>query len=282
MSGKLKPWTAAELAELRRHCAANQLYMKEIAEKLGRTPASVRYKGHQLGIFSKPEKFAQWNSKHVHLREPVLRFYLTHSFEQTAEHFGLTLSEMKSCLTGGYKEEHLKHLRKEWRPHTPWTDEEWRFMVAHVGVQPREWIGKKLKRGNTYNSVKDALAKFRGKGKYFNGMPWGWAEAIFGSEAEDLTIRTKAGPTGRSHRGGDFRYRILPWADAERLLDQGKTRPMPGKGRWKKARRPTRRIEVKPELEAAIRAMAKFQRWIHGKQSARGVRSNIQAALRRK
>lgn len=274
-------WTAAEIAELRRLCSSNTLFMSEIAEKLGRRPGTVRWKAHKLGIWSKPEgRFAEWNRKHAHLREAVMQYFVTHSMEETRKHFGLTRSEIKSIFTVGYRDPKLKHLRKEWRPHSAWSTEDWLFMVRSVGIQPREWIGRKLKRGETYNSVKDALAKFRGYGKYMNGMPWGWAEPLFGLDAHRYAIKTKARPAGNA---GNFRYKIIPWVTCERLVEQGRIRKKLGKGKCRPERKHSApSIPVSPDVYDGIRAMAKFQRWIFGVQSERVIVRKIEATLRRR
>jgi hypothetical protein len=281
MGSPITRWTPARIQELRAHVSQNQLFMKEIAEKMGLKTIAVRHKCRQLGIRTKPPgRMAEWNRKHAHLREDVLKYFLTHSFEETAKHFGLTLNEMKSCMSNGYMDPNLKHLRKEWRPHSAWTTKDWVFMVQNVGIQPREWIGKKLKRGNTYNSVKDALAKFRGLGKYMNGMPWGWTQELFGLDAHRFSILTKAGPSGDR---GQFYYRILPWVTAARLIETGKTRPILGKGKVTRERRASApRVEVHPEVASGIRAMAEFQRWIYGTQSEREIVRRIRATLRKR
>jgi hypothetical protein len=279
-------WTRQEVQQLRRLCARNEFYMKEIAEKLGKNPHTVACYAKKLGLSSKPPgRFAEWNRKHQHLREPVMRYFLTHNFEETRAHFGLSATHMKSIMSAGYMDPKLKHLRKEWRPHTPWTTDDWLFMAQHVGVQPREWIGRKLKRGNTYNSVKDALAKFRGLGKYMNGMPLGWAVPIFGEEVRELLILTKAGPTGGGYYGtkGAFHYQILPWVTAERLIREKRIRILIGKGRHGPGRRRTApRQVIDEELVAGVRAMATFQRWIFGTQSERAIVRRIRKSLRRR
>lgn len=275
-------WTNREITRLKQLASSRQLFFSEIAEKLGKTPAAVRHRAHQLGIFYKvPERMGKWNEKHAHLRGQAMRYYLTHSFEETREHFGLTRSNMKSLLTVCYRLPEYRHLRKEWRPHSAWSSEDWRFMVKTVGIQPREWIARKLKRGETYNSVKDALAKFRGYGKYMNGMPIGWAMHLFDDRALELKIKTKAGPTGGDR--GCFHYRIIPWVTCERLIREGRTRPLLGKGKCTASRKRTApRVKVSEEVKSGVRAMAEFQRWIYGTRSERRILKQIHSVLRRK
>jgi hypothetical protein len=274
-------WTPAMVAELRRLVGRNELFMYEIADVMRLPRTSVLHKCRQLRIRSAPPgRFAEWNRKHAHLREDVLTYFLTHSFDETAKRFGLTRSEMKSCMSAGYLDPKLKHLRKEWRPHTPWSTKDWLFMVRHAGVRERVWIAKKLKRGHTYNSVKDSLAKFRGSGKYMNGMPWQWASQVFGLDAHHIAIQTKAGPTGGR---GIFRYRIIPWVTCERLISEGRVRKVYGKGKCRPERKlASPAITIHPEVVAGVRAMARFQRWIHGTESERVITGRIRNVLKQR
>lgn len=276
-------WTKDELARIRSLCSSNTLFMKEIAEKLGRPATTVRLKAKELGVWSNPPgRFAEWNRKHVHLRVPAMTYFLTHSFEETAAHFNLTLSEFKSLMAWGYKDPKLKYLRKETRRHDQWTAKELVFLMRHAGVQPREWIAKKLKRG-TDEAVKEALSRAGVGARYINGMPRAWAEQIFGDDVCMTAISMKAGPQGLSGRTGQTTstYQLIPWIQADELLKKGRTRLLKGKGRWKPGRRHPM-LEVPEEVRIGIRAMAKFQRWIHGVQSGRGVRKRMRAALNRR
>lgn len=270
---------------LRTLCARNTLFMSEISEKIGRSPATTRWKAKKLGLWSKPEgRFAEWNVKHKHLREPVMRYFLKHTMKETQDHFGLTESEVKSIFTVGYRDPKFKHLRKDTRRRDSWTQDELLFLTRHAGVQPRTWIAKKLKRG-TDESVKECLSRLKIGVRYMNGMPWTWAQELFGEEAAHLTIHTKAGPCGPTghHGAADTRYRLLPWTEAHRLLEAGLTRPLLGKGRCRPdRRRRAERLQVSDETRIAIRALARFQRWIHGMQSSRGIRQRIQKAARRR
>lgn len=278
-------WTEAEIQRLRRLCSANTLFMKEIAEKLDKPPGTVRWRAHKLGIWSKPPgRHAEWNRKHSHLREAVMTYFLKHSFKDTAKHFGLELREMKSLMTYGYKDEKLKHLRKEWRPHSSWTADDLLFMVKTAGIQPRAWIAKKLKRGTTYNPVKDTLAKFGGRAKYMNGMPISWAKEIFDTEDLELeVIQTKAGPTGDGGKNSTFLYRIVPWVTCERLIRQGRTRILVGQGCWGgDRRRVAPRLKPDEETRRAISAMAVFQRWTHDTSSEKKIVEFIKQTLRRR
>ncbi len=279
----IQPWAKEDVAQLRALCARNTLFMIEIAEKLGRNPGAVRRKAHQLGVWSKPPgRFAEWNRKHAHLRGEVLTYFLTHSAEETAKYFGLTASEFKSCITYAYHDPKLAHIRKDWRRRDSWTTEELIFLMRHAGVQPREWIAKKLKRG-TDEAVKEALSRAGIGARYVNGMPRQWAEQLFGDDVCKTAIAMKAGPQGLSGRNGKTTstYQLIPWIQADEVLRAGKTRPLKGKGRWRPGRVPPM-LEVPEDIRRAVSALAKFQKWIHGVQSGRGIRRRMRAALKRR
>jgi hypothetical protein len=279
-------WTPKEIAELKRLASSQTLFRREIAEQMGKRQTSVNHMMRKLGLnYRVKERYGEWNAKHNHLREPVMRYFLTHSKEETREHFKLTESELKSIFTIGYRDPKYKHLRKDKRRHDPWTAEELVFLAQNAGVQPRAWISKKLKRG-TAESAKEALSRMKVGCRYLNGMPWSWAQEIFDWEAaRPLVIKTKAGPRGTSghHRRAVTRYHLIPWTDCERLLEAGLTKPILGKGNCTDRRRAQApRLKIAPEIETCIHALAQFQRWIHGKRSCRGVRSQIETALRRR
>jgi hypothetical protein len=160
------------------------------------------------------------------------------------ERFGLTRSEVKSIFTVSYKMPEFAHLRKDTRRRDSWHLDETLFLIRHAGIQPRSWISKKLKRGGIH-SVKEQLYRLNGNSKYMNGIPRGWLLRIMNAGDCPAGIKTKAGPTGCPKRNCDFRFRIVPWTVCEKLIKQHPRR-------------------FSPELKHGIRAMAKFQRWIHG------------------
>jgi hypothetical protein len=242
-------WDHQREEELIRLVKIGRYTYGEIAEQMGLTKHQIATKANYLGL--KNPTYLKRVTKHKHIREPVMKYFLTHTWEETREHFNLSHRELKSIFTVSYRDPKLKHLRKETRPHSAWSDQDWIFMLRHSGVMPREWIAKRLKRGQTYNSVKDALAKFRGYGKYMNGMPVGWAVHFLEVSELSHAIRMKAGPTGHH---GEFRFRLIPWVTLERLI----------KGR-----------RMSPEVRTGIQAMARFQRFIHGTQNEKTIRRRI-------
>lgn len=283
-------WTPEMVAELRAHVAENKLFMKEIAERMGLKPTVVLHKCRKLGIRTNPPgRFAEWNVKHKHLREPAMKYFLTHSLEETRKHFGLTHSEVGSLFRVAYRDPSLKHLRKDDRCHDAWELDQVLFVLRHVGVRPGEWIAKSLRRGKTRHGVKDLLENHcsGAQSRYLNGMPLSLATAVFGEQVRTRVIKTKAGPRGNSRADGkvrrrcDFAYKLLPWIEAEELLDRGLTRQLKGSGRWSPERAlRAPRLKVSRDVEKMIRALAQFQRWLHGVETTRQIRSRIQAALK--
>lgn len=254
-------WTKAEDKTLTRLATNSDKFLSEIAEILGKKPQAVRYRARTLGLKASSasrRRIGQWNTKHAHLREKCLRYFLTHTFEETREHFGLTDSEMKSLFTVAYRDPRLAHLRKDTRRKDEWTHEETLFLIRHAGIRERNWIGKRLNRGGQRN-IKERMQKWNAATKYLNGMPKAWASELWGpGVGANRFIQTKAGPTANS---GSFRFRIIPWHDALRI---SKTRETP--------------VEVK----ASIRAMAKFQEFIFQTKSAAKIRREIVRCLEAK
>lgn len=234
------PWNEAEIHELKRLARSKTLFKREIAERMGKTTTQVMHMLRRLGMTYRPNgRLGVWNRKHVHLREPLLRYYLTHSAEECQERFGLTASEFKSCLTYSYHDPKLRHIRKETRRHDSWSVDEKLFLIRHAGIQPRKWIARKLKRGGV-DSIKAELTRLKMRSKFTHGLPRKYLIPILGEDCPE-GIKTQAGPTGGGR--GDFHFIVIPWVQCERLL---RTCP--------------RRFT--PELRAAILAMATFQRWI--------------------
>lgn len=235
-------WTREHEAELRRLAMEARFFFTEIAEKMGLKVQSVRWKAKQLGIPSTQKtlknRMGKWNAKHAHLREKLLTYYLNHSAEQCQKKFKLTPSEFKSCLTYGYRDPTLKHLRKETRRHDSWSTRELKFLLQHCGIMPRDWIGKKLKRG-TPVCVKERMEKLGISSRTLNGITLSQFILAFG-ERPSFTLKTKAGPG----RGGTPTYfQIVPWVWLDQEIKMRKL----------KTTRPFRKV---------IATMALFQEWI--------------------
>lgn len=257
-SGGLDPamsWTEADINYLKFLHSKDRYFFKEIADLMGVKGNNVRHHARKMGLklgTKVKARVGKWNSKHVHLREQAMKYFLTHTWDQTRERFGLSQSELKSLFTSCYRDPKLKHLRKDRRRHDAWTKQEMIFLLKHAGIQPRVWISKKLKRGSVH-AVKESLSRLNSGSKHINGIPKQWAEKLLGEPVEG--IKTKAGPNG-GKSAADFRFIIVPWVRLEALM----------KGK-----------RIKMEWKEAISAMAKFQRFIHGAKSDRTIVNSIKA-----
>lgn len=258
----IRKWTKSEDQRLASLAASGSWMYSEIAEKMGIDAIRVRYRAKKLGLPSDPGKHkkGKWNVKHAHLRGAVMTYFLTHTKEETRQKFNLSEKEIKSLFTIGYREEKFAHLRKDKRTHAPWSLAEWLFVIRRCGLIERGVIAKKMGRSlnGKHHAVKERVAKAGGgTTKFLNGIPIGWAEQIWPLDLiRHLAIKSASGPTGGVR--GNFRFLILPWIEAERL---------------------SRVFVTPPEVSACIRAMAKFQRFIH-RRSDRAIKSTLKRIVR--
>lgn len=236
--GHLRNWNEAELRELKNLVLSGLYTYPEISKILGKNRSSCQQRANYMGLNN--PAYINRRTKHKHLRKPLLQFYKRHSAQETAQHFGLTPAEFRSCLTLAYKDPKLSHLRKETRRHDSWELDELLFLIRHSGIQPRIWISRKLKRGGVY-AVRESLNRLNTGSKFLNGIPLEWGLILFGSSCTETILKTKAGPPGGKR--GNFHFKIIPWVECERLSKNKK---------------------LDPEVRIAIQAMARFQRWIHG------------------
>jgi len=249
--GRGKAWTAAEERELTRRMRARESY-DTIAAAIGRTAVAVQVRAIRLRL---TPPVGTSNAKHKHLRESAMAYYLTHSFGETAERFGLTLSELKSLMTSGYRDPTLRHLRKETRRHDAWSFDETMLLLRAAGVQPRTWIARRLDRG-TKEAVKEQMARLGVRTRYVNGIPLTWLRELVGCSVEaGFKVKAGSGGGGRHGRGATHTH-LVPWVQA-----------------W-----PIAALYDAPEhLVEAFRAMARFQMKIHGTRTI----SETVVALRR-
>lgn len=245
--------TKEEWKDIKRR--ARTEYVSEIADSLGINRAMFLYHCRKRGIVSKKKRGA-WNVKHAHLRKPVLLYFQNHSWEETRKKFRLTASQLKSVMTSVYQDPALRHLRKDTRTKEPWSAQEWVTAVRYAGIQNRDWIARKLARGKTGRVIKERFQKNKAGTKFLNGMPVTWARVLIPNVPEQNVVVTNAGPAGGR---GDTHFRVIPWTVLERI---------------------TQRHGVPEHLRVAIRAMAKFQRWIHGTQSDAVILRRFTHALR--
>lgn len=249
-------WTKAEETRLKALAKDRSLFASEIAEILGRNPQTVRCKLRTMGFdlagrAKQSGRLGGWNAKHAHIRVRAMRYFLTHTVEETRDRFQLTASEFKSLQTVAYRDPKCAHLRKDSRRKDPWSFDETMFLLRASGLQPRIWIARKLKRGGVH-AVKEMVSRLNSNTRYINGLPKRLAEELVGREVEGFKV--KAGPSGRSV---DCRPIIVPWVII-----------------YSEARRSK---AVPEHILAAVRAMASFQKRVHG---TRGIKDTVASVKR--
>lgn len=242
---------------------SQKYFYSEIAIKLGKRDGIVRHRAMRLGLPSQPakkRKIGEWNRKHWHLREKVMRYFLNHSAEQCQKKFNLTQSEFKSLMTVSYRRPEFKHLRKETRTHAPFELKDWLFMLKRCGLHERGWIAKKMGRSKEgrFHSVKERLRKVGGgTSKFLNGMPLEWATRIWpDTNFKHFSMKTKAGPRGKG--GNDFKFVLVPWVTCEVYSNKYKT---------------------PKHIYRCIRAMSKFQQFIFRKTNAEHIARDMRNIL---
>lgn len=247
-------WTDKEIKRLKDLVRSEKYTYAEIAEKMKKSRNSIAVKSQKLGL--KNPTHRRRMLKHKHLRKPVMEYFVTHTPEETIKKFEITMSEFKSIMTCGYRCPEFKHLRKDTRRNDPWSFDETMFLIRHAGIQEREWIAKKLKRG-TMQSVKEALSRMNTNSRYTHGLPYKLASQLLGREVD--FIQTKAGPISEHQ---SFRYKVVPWVV---LFSKSKrTKDMPD------------------HIRACLSAMAKFQMFIMGTKTIKETVKQLEKIARKK
>ncbi len=250
-------WTTSDIETLKSLHSQEYLFT-EIAEQLNKKPQVVRHKARALGLKPHKHRIGEWNRKHAHLRESVLKYFLNHSWEQTRDRFGLSDSELKSCFSYAYKEPSLSHIRKDKRTHSSWKHSERMTLLKHSGIQPRKWIAKKTGRSKvSYHTVKEELRRLGIGSKYVNGIPLAWFTDI-APNLSPKSVKTKAGP---SAPGVDCHFRIVPWVECWRVTK--------------------RRRSVHPVFRECFGAMAQFQRFIFQTEDDKKIMRKLGEAARK-
>lgn len=238
--------------------AKTEPFFTTIAEKLGLKIKNVRHFARREKVrLVNPGHMGLWNRKHWHLREAVLTYFLNHSFEETARHFSLKKSELKSLFTLGYRMPEWAHLRKDTRRRDTWSEKETLFALRRAGVISREEIARKLKRG-TMHSVKEFLFRMDLPSKLVNGIPLTWAKLIWPQESQFRFVQTRAGPTSMNNQ---FCFKLIPWVEAEKLALANETDSI---------------------VKSCIFSMARFQRFIHKTNSSSYIRRRLRDVLNEK
>ncbi len=234
-------WTEEQDRELRKLAGTNRFFFTEIADQLGRRPASVVYRAKKLGLAStrstQAHRLGKWNSIYSAKRGAVMKYFVTHTWDETRERFGLTQSQLRNLMTAGYRMPEFKHLRKDTRDHSPWSAKQLQFLLTHAGLRPRKWIMAKLKRGTNVCHIKERLQALGLSSRTLQGLTITQFREAFGSEP-GFFLQTDAGPTGLPTR-----WRIIPWV-------------------WLDQELKAKRLKTAKEFRQLVTARAMFQEWI--------------------
>lgn len=205
---------------------------KEIADILGTSYATVAiFVRRHLG--GNPYK-----TKHKHLREPVMKYFLKHTAQETICKFKLTSSEFKSIMTVGYKMPEFAHLRKDTRMKEPYTLKSLLLLFQLSGFVQRDCIAKAIGRSNS-RVIKEKMQNLGlNSTKNMNGITFSQYVDVFGDEPKQF-IRTQAGPFNSLR---DYFFRLVLWSDIDNWLKDGL-------------------IRTDDVMNAYVSAMATFQRW---------------------
>ncbi len=232
---KWAEWTESELMHLG-FLIQGGFTNPEISKIMGKPRTGVAIKAQR--IWGGNPNYRKSITKHAHLREPVMRYFLKHSWEETKEKFGLTQSELKSLFTVGYRDQNLKHLRKDKRVKREWDTKDYLTLLRFAGLKQRTWISKKLKRGGVH-STRERLEKLGIASKNLQGITLSQYRQAFGAEPERY-IQSEAGP---NRSGMPTRFKIILWSDLDRWLKRGK-------------------IHAPDVFKVHCSAMAMFQNWV--------------------
>jgi len=239
-----------ELEELRdsiRALAGKRLFATEIAKKLDIKPAAVRHQLKKMGMPARSrhqvrDRLGKWNSKHAHLREAVLIYFQTHSWEQTAKKFGLKPHELKSLFTVAYRMKDLAHIRKDKRNHSAWTTAQLKFLLQHAGLRPRKWIMEQLGRGKNVCHIKERMQTLGVSSRTLQGITLSQFRQAFNQEP-GFYLQTDAGPDGGPKGTLPTRWKIIPWV-------------------WLDQELKAKRLKTSREFAILVSARATFQDWI--------------------
>ena len=239
-------WTEEQENQLRKLRAQNTMFYTEIAKKIGKPVQLVRWKAKKLGLKSTretlTERFGKWNAKHNHLRPAVMKYFMTHTMEETRKRFGLTKSEVKSIFTIGYRMPELRHLRKDsHHDHSSWTVDQKKFLLQHAGLRSRDWVAAQIGRGNR-TCIKERLQIMGLSSRTLQGITLSQFVKMFGKRPS-FFIMTLAGPNGGPKTSMPTRWRIIPWVWLDREISEG-------------------RLKCQKEFARFVSARAMFQEWI--------------------
>ncbi len=248
-------WTEEQESKLRRLHAKGTMFFTEMAPLIGKRVQAVRWKAKKLHLVSTQQQLAnsgrmgKWNAKHAHVRGQVMKYFVTHTWNQTRERFKLTESELKSLFTVGYRMPEFKHLRKDKRNHAGWSVKEHVFLLKHAGLRPRKWILKELGRGQNVCCIKERLQTLGLSSRTLQGLTLSQFREAFGHYPK-FYLQTTAGPDGGLKTGLPTRWKIIPWV-------------------WLDQELKAKRLNTAPEFKQLVSARAMFQEWIFGGNALR-------------
>lgn len=238
-------WTEEQDAKLRSLVARGNMFYTEMAPIIGKRPQLIGWRVKKLGLRTSrqyaKDRFGKGNVKHAHLRPAVMKYFMTHTLEETRQQFGLTQSEVKSLFTAGYRLPQYKHLRKETRDHSRWTKEQLQFLLKHAGLRPRKWVAKRIGRGNEV-CIKERLQALGLSSRTLQGITLSQFREAFGKDP-DFFLQTTAGPDGGLKTSLPTRWKIIPWV-------------------WLDQELKARRLKAPKEFKLLVSARAQFQEWI--------------------
>ena len=223
-------WDSQKIKEIRL-MNDNGLTNNQIAEVYGVSRVAI------AGVVNKKlsgnPNYRLQTSKYKHLYEPVMKYFVKHTWDETKKHFTLSDRNLKSIMSYGYKIKSLKKFRKDSRRKDAWTINELKTLVKTCGLIERKDIARILKRGNG-QGIKDKINQIGLKSRNVNGLTLTQYRELFGKEPNKL-IKTNAG-------SGLMRIKLVPWVMLEQEEDLKK---MP---RF---------------IKEMVESMAMFQRWIY-------------------
>lgn len=238
---KLK-WDSQKIKEIRL-MIDNGLTNKQIAEVYGVSRDSI------VAVVRKKlsgnPNYRLQIQKYKHLYEPVMKYFLNHTWDETKKYFNLNDNNLKSIFSYAYKSPELKKYRKDTRRKDEWNLQELKTLLVSCGLIERKDIARMLKRGNG-QGVKDKINQLSLKSRNVNGLTLTQYRELFGKEPKKL-IKTKAG-------SGLMKIKLVPWV----ILEQDKN------------------LNDMPDfIKTLISTMAIFQRWINEADNNKSVIKKI-------
>lgn len=200
---------------------------EQIAKEVGVSASNLKRWARDEGV-----RLAYFNKWHANpdLVKQICEFYAEHGMKETLEQFPGV--RVRSVI------ERYPHEYRQIR----WTEDQVKKLAQFAGLISHEAQAKYFARpGANEGSIKSAwMKKFKQNGSQINGLSWHTARHLVGPRCKP--VRTLYWAQRPGSKRGQFSRKIVLWVDLEQHL-------LPSQPAW---------------LRDAIRAMAKFQRWLHG------------------